>query len=107
MRSTDSRCGKASSAPAAETRRLLSKGGTKRKRPKTRSLPRYDAALELCPQHKEGLRMSQHLSFGSKAEEGLVGRGAALTNLGKPREACRMRVSECFIDFLSRGSERL
>lgn len=31
---------------------------------------RYDAALELCPQHKEGL----------------VGRGAALTNLGKARE---------------------
>ena len=33
---------------------------------------RYDAALELCPQHKEGL----------------VGRGAALTNLGKAREVC-------------------
>ena len=34
---------------------------------------RYDAALELCPQHKEGL----------------VGRGAALTNLGKAREVRR------------------
>jgi len=37
------------------------------------ALERYDAALELCPQHKEGL----------------VGRGAALTNLGRIREALR------------------
>ncbi|OLP90182.1 hypothetical protein AK812_SmicGene28293 [Symbiodinium microadriaticum] len=34
---------------------------------------RYDAALELCPLHKEGL----------------VARGAALTNLGRAREALR------------------
>lgn len=33
----------------------------------------YDAALELCPLHKEGL----------------VARGAALTNLGRAREALR------------------
>lgn len=37
------------------------------------AIERYDAALELCPQHKEGL----------------VGRGAALTNLGKAREALK------------------
>ncbi|CAK9083917.1 unnamed protein product [Durusdinium trenchii] len=37
------------------------------------AMERYDAALELCPQHKEGL----------------VGRGAALANLGKAREALK------------------
>ncbi|CAJ1348290.1 unnamed protein product, partial [Effrenium voratum] len=37
------------------------------------ALERYEAALELCPQHKEGL----------------VGRGAALANLGRAREALR------------------
>eukprot|EP00931_Biecheleriopsis_adriatica_P054227 TRINITY_DN31899_c0_g1_i1.p1 TRINITY_DN31899_c0_g1~~TRINITY_DN31899_c0_g1_i1.p1 ORF type:complete len:602 (+),score=137.94 TRINITY_DN31899_c0_g1_i1:25-1806(+) len=37
------------------------------------AIERYDAALDLCPQHKEGL----------------VGRGAALTNLGRAREALR------------------
>eukprot|EP00442_Polarella_glacialis_P045827 CAMPEP_0115081858 /NCGR_PEP_ID=MMETSP0227-20121206/19536_1 /TAXON_ID=89957 /ORGANISM="Polarella glacialis, Strain CCMP 1383" /LENGTH=624 /DNA_ID=CAMNT_0002469797 /DNA_START=77 /DNA_END=1947 /DNA_ORIENTATION=+ len=37
------------------------------------AVERYDAALELCPHHKEGL----------------VGRGAALTNLGRAKEALR------------------
>merc|ERR1712139_583380 len=37
------------------------------------ALDRYDAALELCPRHKEGL----------------VARGAALTNVGRLKEAMR------------------
>jgi len=39
----------------------------------TGALERYDAALELCPRHKEGL----------------VARGAALTNVGQVNEALR------------------
>merc|ERR1719277_1642843 len=37
------------------------------------ALERYDAALELCPRHKEGL----------------VGRGAALVNVGRLHDALR------------------
>jgi len=37
------------------------------------AMERYAAALELCPRHKEGL----------------VGRGAALVNVGRPREALK------------------
>ncbi|CAK9090320.1 Hypothetical protein SCF082_LOCUS42604, partial [Durusdinium trenchii] len=46
------------------------------------AMERYDAALELCPQHKESSALRTTWS-----EEGLVGRGAALANLGKAREA--------------------
>eukprot|EP00913_Durusdinium_trenchii_P028237 g26472.t1 len=48
------------------------------------AMERYDAALELCPQHKESSALRTTWS-----EEGLVGRGAALANLGKAREALK------------------